>query len=67
MGEAVGKGKQAEKEWNALAAAYKKKYPDSYKLFNQYLAQELPKGWMKKYRFMRLRKAPRPRALFRLM
>jgi transketolase len=45
MGEAVAKGKQAEKEWNALAAAYKKKYPDSYKLFNQYLAQELPKGW----------------------
>lgn len=45
MGAVVGRGEGYEKDWKDRFAAYQQKNPDQAKLFEQYLAQQLPAGW----------------------
>jgi transketolase len=42
---ALGRGKQAEAEWNARFSAYSKEFPGLAKEFQQEMAGELPDGW----------------------
>jgi transketolase len=41
------KGKKAQKDWEALLADYKTKYPEDAKRFDQYISQKLDKDWTK--------------------
>lgn len=41
------KGRELQKEWDDLLAAYKKQYPDEGKKFEHYLDQNLSKEWTK--------------------
>ena len=45
MSKAIPKGKKAESDWSKTITEYKKKYPDLYAQFHQYLKQDLPKNW----------------------
>jgi len=38
-------GRDAEMNWNYHLNNYKEKYPEEFKLLNQYINQELPSGW----------------------
>jgi transketolase len=45
MLKGVPKGKKAESDWDKTLNNYRKKYPDLFGLFMQYMKQDLPKNW----------------------
>ena len=47
MGRAVETGAAQEKDWNSILDAYKNKYSEQAKAFDQYLKQDLPVDWNK--------------------
>jgi transketolase len=43
--ESIGKGEKAEAEWSRRFSAYREKFPDLAREFEQIMGGELPKGW----------------------
>jgi transketolase len=43
--EAIDRGREAEEEWTARAAAYREAHPDAWSEFSRLVERRLPEGW----------------------